>query len=189
MEEICGDTGCRRRSESIAQRLRVGLEKTRIIRVADPGAGMRARPPTARLRRVCVHAHASASASACYRWMGNWRRVRACLCLISTRCCVFGGVWGGGGGCVRGCERVSGRARDARGGRARFPRWNMRARVSICITFHLPNDRPTHPPTDTHTDSLSNTRTRMHACLHTHGWMDGWMHCIPGDGGIGGGEG
>ena len=31
-----GDTGCSRRSESIAQRLRVGLETTRIIRVAGP---------------------------------------------------------------------------------------------------------------------------------------------------------
>ena len=31
-----GDTGCSRRSESISQRLRVGLETTRIFRAAGP---------------------------------------------------------------------------------------------------------------------------------------------------------
>ena len=67
----CGGTGCAGRSrlsESISQRLRVGHETTRIIRVTGPGAGMRARPACG-LCRVCVRARARLRA-----------RLRACVC-------------------------------------------------------------------------------------------------------------
>ena len=47
-------------------------------------------------------------------------------------------IWGGGkrlrrdsGGLLM--RRVGGWARDARGGRARLPRWNMRACMHLCI--------------------------------------------------------
>ena len=180
MEEICGDTGCRRRSESIAQRLRVGLETTRIIRVADPGAGMRARPPTARLRRVCVYTRTRATAND--RKAGDWRRVRACLCLISTRCvCEWerGGrdgrdVMSRGGGQRRRRDSGSWLMRRQRGTGAAC----LKACMKACVHTHT-IDPPTHPPTHTHALSFSLSHAHAHECMHAsthmHAWMDGFF--------------
>ena len=78
-----GDTGCSRRSESISQRLRVGLETTRIIRVAGPRV-----PHCPPAPRVCVCVYVCV-------------RLCVCLCGVCVYACVRASVRGRACMCVR----------------------------------------------------------------------------------------